>query len=204
MEQIASGFRAILSNAAIYSGFQWLMGADSGRRDLVARYIKIEQGMKILDIGCGPAEILDYLPPVDYWGFDISRPYINQATKRFGNRGKFICKDLTIVDLHDLPKFDVVLCIGLLHHLADSTALKLIELASNALKPNGRLYTIDGCLDSSQNMISKLLVRYDRGQHVRTVEGYLKLTGGSFPNTTATLRHQRWIPYTHCVMECAR
>ena len=188
----------------MYSGFQRLMGAHSGRQDLVRQFIKPKKGMKILDIGCGPAEILAYLPPVDYWGFDISGPYIDQATKRFGEHGRFVCKHLSFSDLQNLPKFDVVLGLGVLHHLDDSTANNILTLASAALKPDGRLITIDGCLDPSQNFISRLLVSRDRGQHVRTVQGYSTLVASTFSNTIVTLKHKRWVPYTHCIMECTR
>ena len=78
--------------------------------------------MAILDVGCGPADILAYLPNVDYWGFDISEAYIERAGNAFGTRGHFNCKQLQVDDLDELPKFDVVLAIGLLHHIDDQVA----------------------------------------------------------------------------------
>jgi SAM-dependent methyltransferase len=204
MTQVTSGFRSILSHPFIYSGFQSLLGAHRERQLLVEQFIKPNEGMTILDIGCGPAEILAYLPPVKYWGFDISNSYIKQATKRFGNQGQFICKNLTLSDLQALPKFDMVLGIGLIHHLDDATAINILQLAYAALRPNGRLVTVDCCFDSSQNFMSRLLISHDRGQHVRTVEGYSALVASTFTNAVATLKHRRWIPYTHCIMECVR
>ena len=59
-------------------------------------------------------------PMSDYWGYDISEAYIAQAKTRFGQRGQFNCKQLQFEDLAVLPKFDVVLALGLLHHLDDS------------------------------------------------------------------------------------
>jgi ubiquinone/menaquinone biosynthesis C-methylase UbiE len=35
------------------------MGADRARRDLVTQYIRHMEGMRLLDIGCGTARILD-------------------------------------------------------------------------------------------------------------------------------------------------
>lgn len=120
MAQVTSGARAILSYPFVYSAFQSLMGAHKFRKNFVANYVKPLPGMKILDLGCGPADILGYLPDVDYWGYDISTAYIAQAKKRFGQRGQFNCKQLELHDLAALPKFDVVLALGLLHHLDDS------------------------------------------------------------------------------------
>lgn len=202
MAQISSGIRAVLSHPAVYSTFQSLLGAHAVRSALVSRYVRPEAGMKVLDIGCGPAEILAYLPPVAYWGFDISPSYIAQAQARFGDRGHFHCKELSAGDLPQLPPFDVVLAIGLLHHLDDETALSLLELARRALKPGGRLVTLDPCLHAGQNPIARFLISRDRGQNVRTLEGYTQLASRVFVRPRVDLRHKSGIPYTHCIMEC--
>lgn len=204
MAQITHGVRAILSHPLIYSSFQSLMGAHKIRQNFVANYIKPFPEMKVLDVGCGPADILAYLRDVDYWGFDISKVYIAQAKTRFGQRARFNCQQLQFEDLAVLPKFDVVLALGLLHHLDDSVALGVMQLAHEALKPGGRLLTIDPCLDPSQNFISRFLVRNDRGRNVRNKEGYQALAHKIFSLSRVEVRHQAWIPYTHCFMECQK
>ena len=204
MSQITSGVRAILSHPAVYSGFQWIMGGYKGRRQFVEDFIKPYPGMKILDIGCGPADILDSLDGVDYWGYDISDAYIRQANQRFAGRGTFVRKILTKSDLEKLPTFDVVLALGVLHHLDDSEAADLLKLSSTALRESGRVITIDPCLDPSQNPLARFLIRRDRGQNVRTLKGYTELATQVFPDSRVMLRHQAWIPYTHCIMECTR
>lgn len=204
MAQITHGVRAILSHPFIYSLFQSLMGAHKARQNFVANFVKPFPGMKVLDIGCGPADILAYLPTDDYWGFDISESYIRQAGARFGDRGTFHCKHLQMADLEGLPLFDVVLAIGLLHHLDDAVAIEVMRLASQALRPGGRLLTIDPCLDSSQNLISRFLVRNDRGRNVRNEAGYDALARTVFESPRVVVRHQAWIPYTHCFMECQK
>jgi len=158
----------------------------------------------ILDIGCGPADILADLPDVEYWGYDISEAYIAQANRRFGKRGRFECKQLQFEDLVVLPKFDVVLALGLLHHLDDSVAVGVLQLAHEALKPGGRLLTIDPCLDPSQNPVARFLVRNDRGQNVRDRKEYSALADKVFSSPRVEVRHQTWIPYTHCFMECQK
>ena len=37
--------------------------------------------LKVLDIGCGPANVLNYLPKCDYYGYDIDKRSINYAKK---------------------------------------------------------------------------------------------------------------------------
>ena len=202
MSQITHGFRAVLSNPLVYSLFQTLMGAHSGRRFFVEQYVRPTAGMKVLDLGCGPAEILSYLPPVDYWGFDISEPYIARARKRYGGRGRFFCEELDEERLGGLPTFDIVLAIGLLHHLETPAAVHLMKLAARALRPGGRMVTIDPCIDPAQGRVARFLVLKDRGQNVRDRRGYEAIARSAFPHLRADVRHKAWIPYTHCLMDC--
>lgn len=204
MGQIATGLRAILSHPYIYSVFQNLMGAHKGRISFVSGFIRPVPGSVVLDVGCGTAEILDYLPYVNYWGFDISQTYIDQAVKRFGVKGKFQCKVLNAADLDNLPKFDVVLAVGLLHHLDDTGAGQILALVHQALKIGGRLITIDPCIAPEQNPIARFLVTHDRGQHVRSCGEYAALVSSIFLQPLVEVKHRSWIPYTHCIMECTR
>jgi SAM-dependent methyltransferase len=204
MAQITHGIRGILSHPFIYNALQSLMGAHQARKKFVANFIKPFSGMNVLDVGCGPADIFAYMPEVDYCGFDIDDGYIDQAHKRFGLRGAFHCKQLQMTDLESLPLFDIVLAIGLFHHLDDAVALDVMQLASKALKPGGRLLSIDPCLDPSQSTIARLLIRGDRGQNVRDKAGYEALAGAVFESPRVEVRHTAWIPYTHCIMECQK
>lgn len=204
MAQITNGVRAVLSHPRVYSSFQSLMGAHKFRTKFVTQFVRPFSGMAILDIGCGPADILAYLPNIEYWGFDISEQYIERAGNAFGTRGHFRCKQLQVDDLDELPKFDVVLAIGLLHHIDDQVALNVLQLAYQALKPGGRLLTVDPCLEPSQSFIARFLVRHDRGQNVRDKGEYEALALSVFKAPNVVVRHQAWIPYTHCIMECQK
>ena len=204
MAQVTNGVRAILSHPFIYSSLQSFLGAHKARQSFVTNFVKPLSGMKVLDVGCGPGDILAYLPNVNYWGFDINEKYIKQARKKFGKRGQFHCKQLEIKNLEKMPLFDVVFAIGLLHHLDDAEAINVIRLAFKALKAGGRLLTIDPCLDPSQNPIAGFLVGNDRGQNVRDKAGYEALVRSVFEPPRIEVRHRVWIPYTHCFMECQK
>ena len=204
MTQITGGIRSILSSPAIYSLFQHLMGARSGWRQFVARDVRAQAGDTVLDVGCGPGDVLDYLPEVDYWGFDISAPYIEQARRRHAGRGQFRCQMLTRDDLPRLPAFDIVIASGLLHHLDDAQAHELLALGRLALKPGGRLLTIDPCLVSGQHPLARFLIERDRGQNVRSEAAYAELARRVFSRVQVTVRHKAWIPYSHCFIECTQ
>jgi SAM-dependent methyltransferase len=180
------------------------MGAHQLRRGFVDDFVKPFVGMTVLDIGCGPADILAYLDDVDYVGFDISQSYITQARRKFKNKGRFHCKYLETSDLNDVKPVDVVLALGVLHHLDDKTAVEVIQLALKALKPGGRLLTMDPCIDPMQNPIARFLALLDRGQNVRNKAGYESLVNKVFESFRVEVRHRAWIPYTHCFMECQK
>lgn len=64
MSEIKTGMRAWLKFPFVYQLFNFLIGADASRLQIVRTYIRPNEGDKILDIGCGPADILAFLLPV--------------------------------------------------------------------------------------------------------------------------------------------
>lgn len=201
MTQITHGLRAILSSPSVYNLFQKIMGAHRSRLEFSRNYIKAQSGQRILDIGCGTAEILDYLPKVDYHGFDISKEYIASAKAKYGTRGDFNCSLFTPKEIDRRAKFDIVLAIGVLHHLDDNDARQMFSLAYDVLKDGGRFITIDPSYSAEQNFLSRYLVSLDRGQNVRDQAGYFKLVPELFSVINVKIKHRIWIPYTHCIIE---
>ena len=65
------------------------------------------------------------------------------------------------------------------------------------------MITIDPCIAAGQNPIARYLIFHDRGQSVRDSDGYQALASKVFSRVNGTLRHRRWIPYTHWIMECS-
>jgi len=140
--------RALLARPALYDALQALLGAERGRAHFVASFVRPQPGDRVLDVGCGTARILDHLPAgAQYWGYDISEPYIDAARERYGARGKFFCRPLDERELAGLPKFDIVLATGVLHHLDDAAASGFLRLARSALADGGRFQRLlDGLL----------------------------------------------------------
>jgi len=181
------------------------MGAKSGRRNFSISHVRAYTGSRLLDLGCGTAQILEYLPQgVDYFGYDINAKYIAAAQAKFRDKGKFVCKMLEKSELDGLPPFDIVLACGLLHHLDDGAAKKVIHLAKYALKLGGRFVSIDPVFVAGQNPIARFIVSQDRGQNVRDADGYLALAHHEFPGAIGMVSHRKLIPYTHWIMECIK
>ena len=81
MSQKTDRIYSLLSNTFVYSFVQRIMSGTSFRKKIVKKYIT-RNNSKVLDVGCGPAEILDSLPTVKYFGYDINSTYINYAKKK--------------------------------------------------------------------------------------------------------------------------
>jgi cyclopropane fatty-acyl-phospholipid synthase-like methyltransferase len=193
-----------LSLPAGYRLFGRMVGGIAAWKTYLAEYVKPAPGNKILDIGCGPADVLNYLPAVNYLGLDLSAEYINSAKQRFGNRGRFRCGDVGLASIEgEEGTFDRVMAIGVIHHLDDAQAARLFELARLALRPNGRLITYDGCYVPRQSFIARWMLDRDRGKFVRAREEYLRLASARFSKVESHLRHDLLrIPYTHLIMCC--
>lgn len=187
-----------------YRYFRRIVGGESSTQTYLNQYVKPAHGNKVLDIGCGPADMLSYLPAVAYTGFDVNPAYIEAARNRFGSRGRFLCGDVSLTTLEgEEGTFDLVLALGVIHHLNDARADRLFALARRMLRPEGALVTYDGCLLSDQPAIARWLLAHDRGKFVRCLDGYLRLASVHFSSVESHLRDDLLrVPYTHLIMRC--
>jgi cyclopropane fatty-acyl-phospholipid synthase-like methyltransferase len=189
----------------IYSLSQKLIGADSYRRYIVKKYVRPLKNDKILDIGCGTGDLIQFLPPVKYVGFDSNQDYIDQAKQKFGKKGIFICRSISTYSVGDLERntYDITIAHGVLHHLNDKEAAQLFDIARMALRRGGRMITFDNCYTDSQPRLEKFLLSRDRGMFIRPPEGYRGLALRHFTNVNLTIeRDLLRVPYSHSILEC--
>ncbi len=205
MAQRASGLYGLLRKSWAYEFVQKIMGGSKAARDSFAQeFIRPFPGCRILDIGCGPARILDSLPDVDYYGIDFEESYIADATVKYQGRGHFFCGKVDEAPEIPFGAFDIALANAVLHHLDDGEARALFSLARKALKPAGRFVALDNCFISGQNPIARFLIKSDRGKYVRTPEQYSALARETFPSCAGQVRHKQFPPYTYWIMECVK
>lgn len=196
-------FRRVLKAPKIYSGFQSLVRSHRPRREVVDELLRIHSGDRVLDVGCGPADILEHLPEVDYLGIDYSQAYIDAARHRFGERGRFVVADVATLGARGEKNFDVVIALGVLHHLDDAAAHGLVRNVRACLKAGGRFVAIDPLIEHPQNPIARLLARLDRGEFVRTLDGYARIASSAFENFTVEPRRDLLrVPYSHAITRC--
>ncbi|MFO0926414.1 MAG: class I SAM-dependent methyltransferase [Gemmataceae bacterium] len=194
----------ILAFPAAYRLLGRLLGRDA-RTVYVRDYLQAQPGERVLDLGCGPADILTHLPPCEYVGIDMDAAYVEAARARFGSRGTFACVPVEEYAVTQPASFDLVMANGVLHHLDDRQATALLTAAARALKPGGRLVTLDGCYVPRQSWVARTLLRMDRGQFIRNEASYQTLAFGCFTQIACSVRHDLLnLPYTHLIMTCRR
>lgn len=113
---------------------------------------RILPGDLVIDLGCGPANLLTQLaqliPRADFIGIDLSAGMLQQAdqTIKAADLRNIELRHDDISLLHSLPKrsVDVVISSMSLHHLPDFVALeKTFYAAARVLKPGGAIYLFD-------------------------------------------------------------
>jgi hypothetical protein len=124
--------------------------------------------------------------------------------RKYGDRGSFYVGQAEKVAWLMIGGFDVVLAIGVLHHLGDEEVDSMLNSTKSALNEGGRVVTIDPCFVEQQSTFARFLINRDRGRNVRTEQGYRLHFQSHFESVKSTVRHDLLnIPYTHCIFECS-
>ena len=207
MAQRTTGVRAVLSHPIAYEAVQRALGVRRYRTRLARDLFRARPGMRILDVGCGPGDLVPFFPDTEYVGFDLSQPYIDEARRRFGApRVTFHCADVNdAAFLHDEAPFDLAIALGLLHHLDDHEVEALYSTLHGVLAEGARLITVDPVFIPYQNPVARWLISKDRGLSVRDPKGYVDLARRRFDDVRPTIRTDLLrVPYTHMIMEHVR
>ncbi len=190
---------------SVYGWLQRSLAISRARHEVASTYIRAQPGDRVLDIGCGPAEVLAHLPGVRYVGLDYNAKYLQEARQRYRERDPrpwFAQMDVRALR-PGARRFDIVLAQGLLHHFDDAAAQSILTAAAGLLSDTGRLITVDCAFDPAQSRIARLLASNDRGRHVRPVAEYSRIAATAFEQVTTHVRHNLMrVPYTHVIMVC--
>jgi SAM-dependent methyltransferase len=202
-----TGLRGLLDRAGVYGALQNLLLRSRSRARYVREQVRPFPGCRVLDIGCGPGTMLAHLPESigAYVGFDMNPGYIEAARRRWGARGAFHCRKVEAGMLPAGESYDIVLANGIVHHLDDAAAGALFEVAWRALRSGGWLVTYDNVYLEHQHWFARWLIARDRGQAVRTREGYESLARARFSRVESVILHDTLrVPYTILVMRCIK
>jgi SAM-dependent methyltransferase len=197
------GLKAVLTAPSLYSLFQRAIGATYAREWFIRECLRPRPRHRIIDVGCGPGETMELLPDPEYIGIDISEAYILEAKRRYGHRALFLHGTTqTCFGDERLRDADLVMCLGVLHHLEDDEVRQLFAFAHHHLKPGGRFVGLEPCYLAHQSRASAWIMSRDRGRNVRSEEAWKSLLVSEFGgSTTSVLTGLIRLPYTHIVLE---
>lgn len=192
------GIKDLLRYPIVYQSFQVSGGFFGARVRAIAECLSIQSGNRVVDVGCGPGFMVDYLPSgIDYIGFDLDERYITYANKNFGHRATFHCKPFDAAAAAAIKPADFVLMNGVIHHIDDATAIGVLSAIREALSATGILFTLDSCFHDGQSPIARFLLSNDRGRFVRPEATYRSLLQSVFGDVQTRIREDlSWIPYT--------
>lgn len=190
--------RRVLESPVVYQLFQQSGGFFNARLKAIARHLDVPETGVIVDVGCGPGYLRRHLPSTcRYIGFDTDQDYIDFARRHHAQNAEYHCQPFDAGAVAQVRPVDIVMMNGLLHHLTDAEAQTVVTDAYNALKPGGRIFTLDGCYTPGQTAFKRRLLDLDRGQYVRTRDEYAALFAGEFgPVRSVVEEDLSWVPYT--------
>jgi hypothetical protein len=149
--------------------------------------------------------MLPYLGDVQYLGIDLNPSHIARAHDLYGTVARFHCGSFASLPEVGPEKSDIVLCLGLLHHLSDEEVRQLGLLAYGRLKAGGRLVAVDPAYTLDQHPVARWLAAADSGQAVRAPDAYRRLVMEAFDSVETFVRHDLLrVPYTHCITVAKR
>ncbi len=192
-----------LAHHSVYRTFRRLTGSARVNREFIEQYVRPREGDRVLDIGCGPGDVFELLPQVQYVGIDFSDDYIAAAQRRFGASATFVCGDLNNLGMEQLGKFDEVIAMGVIHHLNDEEALGMLQKIQEHLKPGGRFVSYDPCFTKPQHPLARWIHKLDRGRFVRFDAHYERLISRVFNSYRRHIRTDLCtVPATVIIFEC--
>jgi SAM-dependent methyltransferase len=160
----------LLGRPALYGLAQLLLAP--GARKAIFRHMRrclagLPPARRLVDIGCGPTSCL-WQMGLDPVGVDLSAAYAEAFSR---NRGPAIVASADALPFARSSVYGLW-SIGLLHHLADSTARRAVQEMVRVCRPGGYIVVFDAVLPESpwRRPIAWLLRKLDRGRHMRHQE----------------------------------
>jgi SAM-dependent methyltransferase len=206
MSEKTTGIYKLLSAPFIYELVQNIFWKKGKKEEFITGAVKVKSGLRILDIGCGTGALYKVISEsgyaVHYVGLDLNSSYIEYASNLYP-QAQFFCSD--VAKLSDIiqEKFDAIIILNVLHHLDDVCVDSLFHDCKKYLNRGGRLISLDPLVVEQAVFIEKMMIKLDRGQHIRNAQEYYALASNSFDRVmqekkTGFLK----VPMTVNIMEC--
>ncbi len=203
MSEQTTFLHKILKKPFFYKILMAAFGKKRAQEYYLEHFFQTKLTEDILDIGCGPADIISRLTFSSYTGIDIDPENISFAKENHGLLGNFYCMSADDKKILELGKFHRIHAQALVHHLDDQQVGSFFAICKQALHEDGQLITIDPCYTTNQNPVAKFMLDRDRGCHVRFEQEYAALAEQFFSQVNITIKKGlNRLPYTHLIMIC--
>ena len=191
--------RRVLELPRGFDLYQQVIGAAASKRRFVEEFVRPSANARVLDLGCGTGALFASMPVgVDYVGVDVDGSYVAAARSHYGDRATFVHADATTY--RPEGAFDVAIAYGVLHHLDDAKARDLLRVACVA----ARFVAAEPCLTAETGSFESFVMRHDRGRHIRTEAGYVRLARERFPNVRSDVVQGTYrIPFTLAIIHAS-
>lgn len=190
----------VFDNAKLYEIFQSVVDRRETQEIIRNEILKPDQITNVLDFGCGIGYHSELFKSAHYLGIEPLEACIAVANRRYASsRVEFELGDhLSMKALPD-NSFDLVIAIGVLHHIDNEIFGEFIQEAFRILTPGARFTSFDPVFHSEQSKISEWVVKQDRGGWVRTEADYMGVIGRTFQGVVETKIYSNLlrIPYDH-------
>lgn len=136
-------YEAMLDKRMVYSCGYWrrakdLDQAQEHKLELICQKLRLEPGMRLLDIGCGWGSLLRYAARhhgVEGVGLTISKEQTRRARKRCAG----LPVEIRLQDYQTMPTepFDAVVSVGMFEHVGHKNHRAYMDTAHRMLRPGG-------------------------------------------------------------------
>lgn len=125
---------------------------------------------KVLDLGSGNGYLSTLFTSNGYLGYEIDSKLVNEAKFNYP-KYHFRVGDITKIDIG--RKFDLILIIGVIHHLNDEQFDSVLKVINRHIDKKGKILIIEAIPPISKyNFVGKLIRNMDRGNYVRSMISY--------------------------------
>lgn len=158
---------------------------NNGFRKVGIKMYPADEGMKVLDIGCGTGSHLKLYQDrnCDVYGLDTSPAMLEQARAKLG-----AAADLRLINSQKMPyadsMFDIITCMTVLHEMDHEIRLQTLAEAKRLIKKDGRIILIDfqpGPVKAFKGWISKIIIFFAElgagGDHFRNFRHFMRMGG---------------------------